>query len=42
MDFRGIISTGAAKDWPVIVEYEGADAPEAVRQAAAFLRPLLG
>ncbi len=42
VDFPALVPLGAAKDWPIIVEYEGADAPEAVRQAAAFLRPLLG
>ena len=42
VDFRAILPMATARDWPVIVEYEGADAPEAVRQAATFLRPLLG
>ena len=42
VDFRGLLPLATAHGWPVIVEYEGADASDAVRQAAEFLRPLLG
>lgn len=42
VDFRALIPLCTANDWPVIVEYEGADAAEGVRQGAAYLRPLLG
>ena len=42
VDFRTLIPLCTANDWPVVVEYEGADAVESVRQGAAYLRPLLG
>ncbi len=42
VDFRALIPLCTTNDWPVIVEYEGADAAESVRQGAAYLRPLLG
>ena len=42
VDFRRLVPMSAARGWPVIVEYEGADAPAAVRQPAGFLRHLLG
>lgn len=42
VDFRALIPLCTANDWPVIVEYEGAEAVESVRQGAAYLRPLLG
>ena len=42
VDFRALIPLCTANDWPVIVEYEGAEAAESVRQGAAYLRPLLG
>ena len=42
VDFHGLLPLCAANDWPVILEYEGGNAVEAVRQGAAFLRPLLG
>ena len=42
VDFRALIPLCTANDWPVIVEYEGAEAMESVRQGAAYLRPLLG
>ena len=42
VDFRGLLPLATAHGWPVIAEYEGADAADAVRQAAGFLRPLLG
>ena len=42
VDFRTLLPLCTVRDWPVILEYEGGDALEAVRQGAAFLRPLLG
>ena len=42
VDFRNLLPLCVARDWPVIVEYEGENAPAAVREAAVFLRPLLG
>ena len=42
VDFRALIPLCTAHDWPVIVEYEGANAVESVRQGASYLRPLLG
>ncbi len=42
VDFRALIPLCTANDWPVVVEYEGADATESVRQGAAYLRALLG
>ena len=42
VDFRGLLPLCTANGWPVIVEYEGENAVEAVTQASAFLRPLLG
>ena len=42
VDFRTLIPLCTANGWPVIVEYEGTDAAESVRQGAAYLRPLLG
>ncbi len=41
VDFRSILPLCSANDWPVILEYEGHDAVEAVRQGAAYLRGLL-
>ncbi len=42
VDFHALIPLCTANDWPVVVEYEGAEAVESVRQGAAYLRPLLG
>ena len=42
VDFPALIPLCTANGWPVIVEYEGADAIESVRQGAAYLRSLLG
>ena len=42
VDFRALVPLCTAYGWPVIVEYEGTDAAESVRQGAAYLRPLLG
>ena len=42
VDFRALVPLCTANGWPVIVEYEGTEAAESVRQGAAYLRPLLG
>ncbi len=42
VDFRALIPLCTANGWPVVVEYEGADAFESVRQGAVYLRSLLG
>lgn len=40
VDFRALMPLCSANDWPVIVEYEGRNAVESVRQGAAYLRNL--
>ena len=40
VDFRALMPLCSANDWPVILEYEGRHAVEAVRQGAAYLRSL--
>ena len=42
VDFRTLIPLCTANSWPVIVEYEGANATASVREGAAYLRPLMG
>ena len=42
VDFRTLIPLCTANGWSVVVEYEGRNAFESVRQGAAYLRPLLG
>ena len=40
IDFRAILPLCSANDWPVILECEGRDAFECVRQGVAYLRSL--
>ena len=40
VDFRALLPMCAAHGWPVVVEYEGPDAVESVRQGAGFLSSL--
>ena len=42
VDFRTLVPLCTANGWPVVVEYEGANATASVREGAAYLRPLLG
>ena len=42
VDFRTLIPLCTANGWPVVVEYEGANAMASVREGAAYLRPLMG
>lgn len=40
LDFPAITSLAGEHSWPVIVEYEGENAPEVLRESAAYLRGL--
>lgn len=40
VDFRTLLPLCATHGWPVVLEYEGEDAVEGVRQGAAYLRGL--
>ena len=42
IDFGALLPMCAAGDWPLILEYEGVDAVESVRQGASHLRSLMG
>jgi sugar phosphate isomerase/epimerase len=42
IDFKSIIALAKKRAWPVVVEYEGENAPAAVQASAAYLKPLLG
>ena len=42
VDFRTLVPLCTANGWPVVVEYEGANAMASVREGAAYLRPLMG
>ena len=42
VDFRTLVPLCTANGWPVVVEYEGANATGSVREGAAYLRNLLG
>ena len=42
VDFRTLVPLCTADGWPVVVEYEGANATTSVREGAAYLRPLMG
>lgn len=39
--FAKIIPLAKSKDWPVVIEFEGEGAPEAVKAGAAYLKTLL-
>lgn len=41
VDFAGLLPLCASYEWPVILEYEGGNATEAVRCGGAYLRSLL-
>ncbi len=41
VDFPALVPLCSAHDWPVVLEYEGGHAIEAVRQGALYLRGLL-
>ena len=41
VDFRRLLPMGAAQGWPVVLEYEGADAVNGARLGATYLRSLM-
>ena len=41
VDFKAIIPLAIQREWPVVVEFEGENAVDAVRKSAAYLRGIL-
>ncbi len=41
VNFRALLPLCTTHDWPIVLEYEGPDAVESIRQGANFLRSLL-
>lgn len=41
IDFPSVIDLAKKQNWPIVVEFEGPNAPEAVKKGAAYLKSLL-